>query len=233
MKLAIMQPYFLPYIGYWQLMQYADTFVVYDNIEYTKKGWINRNRYLCNGEDKYFTLPLRKDSDFLDVDKRYISSDFDRNKLKNQIAAAYGKAPYFKNIFPVFEKILDNKQDNLFNYLFDSIREIKDLLGIKTQLVISSTLSVEEGLRGKERVQGICKALCADEYINPIGGVKLYDKQDFAEQGIKLSFLESDFERICYKQFAYPFVPALSILDTLMFVSLAETKDLLRMYKIQ
>ena len=85
MKLAIMQPYFLPYIGYWQLMQYADAFVVYDNIEYTKKGWINRNRYLCNGEDKYFTLPLRKDSDYLDVDKRYISPGFDRDKLKNQI----------------------------------------------------------------------------------------------------------------------------------------------------
>ena len=63
-KLGVMQPYFLPYIGYFQLIEAADVFVVYDNIKYTKKGWINRNRMLRNGSDMVFSLPLKKDSDF-------------------------------------------------------------------------------------------------------------------------------------------------------------------------
>ena len=80
MKLAIMQPYFLPYLGYFQLINAVDEFIVYDNIQYTKKGWFNRNRYLKNGKDDIFTIPLKKDSDYLDVNKRIISETFERKK---------------------------------------------------------------------------------------------------------------------------------------------------------
>lgn len=232
MKVGIMQPYFLPYIGYWQLMAHVDVFVVYDNIQYTKKGWINRNRYLCNGSDKYFSIPLKKDSDFLNVDERYISDSFDSEKLKNQIKTSYAKAPYFKETYRVFERILACEDRNLFDFLYNSIKIIKDYLHIETQLVVSSTLDIDFSLKGKAKVQAICKSLCAEQYVNPIGGVELYDKLEFHEKGIELYFLKSDFEKIVYEQFDNSFVQALSILDVLMFNSVNEVKQMLGAYKI-
>src|SRR6476469_7826367 len=99
MKLGIMQPYFMPYIGYWQLLAMVDSFVLYDNIQYTKKGWINRNRFLQNGKDALFTIPLKKDSDFREVRERSIADDFDGDKLLKQFEASYRKAPHFETVF--------------------------------------------------------------------------------------------------------------------------------------
>ena len=81
MRLGIMQPYFLPYIGYFQLIKSVDKFVVYDNIQYIKNGWINRNRLLQNSKDQYFTLPIKNDSNFLDINDRYISKNFDKKNF--------------------------------------------------------------------------------------------------------------------------------------------------------
>src|SRR5690554_2832006 len=96
-RIAIMQPYFLPYLGYWQLLNCVDTFVVYDDVEFTKKGWIHRNRYLSNGSDQMFSLPLKKDSDYLDVRDRYLADSWESEKIKlrRKIEGAYKKAPYF------------------------------------------------------------------------------------------------------------------------------------------
>src|SRR5205809_1520347 len=101
-----MQPYFLPYIGYWQLLAAVDRFVGYDNIQYAKKGWINRNRFLRNGADAFFTVPLKKGSDFLDIAERSIADDFDPATLLNPLAAAYRKAPCFAEVFPLIERIV-------------------------------------------------------------------------------------------------------------------------------
>src|SRR6476646_6270368 len=106
MKAAIMQPYFLPYIGYFQLINACDVFIVYDNIKYTKKGWINRNRFLRNGADVLFSLPLRKDSDFLDVRERTIAPDFDPEKVLAALREAYRRAPHFGEAFAVVERVL-------------------------------------------------------------------------------------------------------------------------------
>src|SRR5436190_5443164 len=132
MRLGIMQPYFMPYIGYWQLLALVDTFVIYDNIQYTKKGWINRNRFLQNGKDALFTLPLKKDSDFLDVSKRFLADDFDRNKLLNQLSASYRKAPQFKTVFPLITSIVNAEHRNLFDYIHDSIQRTAEFLAIRT-----------------------------------------------------------------------------------------------------
>jgi hypothetical protein len=112
MKMGIMQPYFMPYIGYFQLISAVDVFVVYDNIKYTKKGWINRNRMLVNGTDAMFSLPLKKDSDTLDVVQRELSTDFDRIKVLNQIRGAYASTPQFENTYPVIEQIVNYKNNN-------------------------------------------------------------------------------------------------------------------------
>ena len=231
MKIAIMQPYFMPYIGYWQLIRAVDAFVLYDNIKYTKKGWINRNRFLRNGVEAAFSLPLRKDSDFLDVDQRYLADAFDRENLLNQFREAYRKAPEFSSVVPLLEGIIRNPAANLFEYILASIRAICDFLGIKTPLLVSSTIDCDHSLKSAERVQGICKALGADTYVNPVGGIELYSKEDFAAKGIALKFLKAlPFE---YPQSGNPFVPWLSILDILMFNSktLVEEK-ILNVYAI-
>ncbi|MDX1666867.1 MAG: WbqC family protein, partial [Saprospiraceae bacterium] len=107
MKLAIMQPYFCAYIGYYQLIDAADLFVLYDNIEYTKRGWFNRNRILLNGTDRLFTIPIRKDSDYLNVNQRYLAknSEKSRKKILSRIAHAYRKAPYFSEVYGFVEAL--------------------------------------------------------------------------------------------------------------------------------
>ena len=120
MKLAVMQPYFMPYLGYFQLINAVDEFIVYDNIQYTKKGWFNRNRYLKNGTDDIFTIPLKKDSDYLDVNKRIISETFERKKLISQLQNAYCKAPYFKDTMPLIREILNFSDVNLFKFIYNS-----------------------------------------------------------------------------------------------------------------
>jgi len=218
MNLAIMQPYFLPYIGYFQLMASVDVFVVYDNIKYTKKGWINRNRLLMNGQDTMFSLPLKKGADSLNIYERELTSDFNKNKLLNQFRGAYAKAPYFNDIFPCLEEIINYHDNNLFVYLHYSLCKLAELLDIKTRIIISSSLPVDESLKGQDKVLSICKAMSAKNYINAIGGQTLYNRADFEAEGIRLNFIQS--KTMEYPQFSTPFVPWLSIVDLLMFNSL-------------
>lgn len=216
-RVAIMQPYFLPYIGYWQLINSAHTFVVYDNIQYTKKGWINRNRFLQNHTDAVFSVPLKKDSDFLNVDQREVAESFDRTKLINQLRASYLKAPFFCHAMPVIEAIIRHPETNLFHYIRQSIVAVCRYLNIHSKIINSSTVDIDHSLKAEDKVIAICEALGASVYINPIGGTSLYSTAVFAERGIELQFLKSKpFE---YSQLSKPFVPWLSILDVMMFLN--------------
>jgi hypothetical protein len=223
LKLAIMQPYFLPYIGYFQLIAAADMFVVYDKIKYTKKGWINRNRMLLNGTDTVFSLPVKKGSDSLDVIERELAADFDRDKLLAQFAGAYRRAPQFAPTLPLLERIVRFDDTNLFRYIQHSLSAVCDHLQIETRLVASSALPFDNELKGQDKVLAICGAVGATRYINPIGGSELYARDDFRARGIALSFLKpSLFE---YAQFSNGFVPWLSIVDVLMFNRLDVVRD--------
>jgi hypothetical protein len=217
MKLAIMQPYFFPYIGYFQLINAVDKFVIYDDIQYTKKGWINRNRILQNNRDAYISLPLKKASDYLDVRERYLSDTWpkEQKKLLNKISNCYGKAPYYLEIYPVLERIINNDTGSLFDYLYNSIKELMVYLDITTELIISSSLNIDPVLKSQDKVISICKNLKATLYINPIGGTQLYSKSSFSKDKIDLQFLKSN--DIVYSQFENDFVPWLSIIDILMF----------------
>lgn len=232
MKLAIMQPYFFPYIGYFQLINAVDTFVVYDNIQFTKKGWINRNRILVDGKDEYITLPLKKDSDFLDIRDRILSATFnqERVKLLRKIKEAYRKAPYFDQTYPMVEEALNYPDTNLFNFIFHSIQCACRLLEIKTELVVSSTVKVDHTLKSEERVMAICESLGGDAYINPIGGTALYSRSTFQKKNIELSFLEA--KLILYPQLQHSFVPFLSVIDVLMFNSKEQSIQMLDSYKL-
>lgn len=227
MRIAIMQPYFFPYIGYFQLIKNVDAFVIYDEIKYTKKGWINRNRFLKNGEDSYFTLPLKKDSDFLFVNQRVLSDswDLDKNKLKNKIKEAYTNAPYFQVIFPIIEETLNFKDKNLFQFIYNSLKVICEFLEINTPIIEYSSLELTEEYKASEKVKQICKFLKSEDYLNPIGGIELYDKEDFLKDDINLKFLKSN--NIIYKQHENTFVPYLSIIDVLMFNSKEQIQKML------
>ena len=223
MKLAIMQPYFLPYIGYFQLIAAVDVFIVYDNIKYTKKGWINRNRLLQNGADTLFSIPLGKDSDALDIRARQIAADFRRDKLLNQIAAAYRKAPYFAQTFPLLEAIIGCQERGLFDFLHHALIRTCNHLKLNTEIRISSSIAIDHTLKSQDKVLALCAAVGARTYINPPGGVELYSRSAFAERGIELSFLRPlPFD---YAQFGAPFVPWLSIIDVLMFNSIERIRQ--------
>lgn len=230
MKLGIMQPYFFPYIGYFQLIKAVDRYVIYDNIQYTKKGWINRNRILQNGSDIYVTIPLQKDSDYLDIKDRFVSSSFDKIKMLNQIQNNYKKAPYFDLVMPVINDILNYDESNLFLYIFNSVKVICHYLNIKTEFIISSSINIDHSLKGEDKVLAICKSLEATDYYNAIGGQELYSKELFKENGLNLSFLKTN--PMEYKQFGNEFIPYLSILDVMMFNSREDTTMMLDNYEL-
>jgi hypothetical protein len=218
MKVAIMQPYFFPYIGYFQLIAAADLFIVYDNIKYTKKGWINRNRMLVNGKDEVFSLPLKSDSDSLDVCERTLATDFNREKLLNKIAGAYRHAPNFNVTFSLVEEIIRCKESNLFRFLHHSLIKTCAHLNIKTAISVSSEIAIDHSLTNQDKVFALCQAVGANTYVNAIGGKDLYSAEIFNARRFDLQFISAKpFE---YKQFDHPFVPWLSIIDVMMFNSI-------------
>jgi hypothetical protein len=231
-KLAIMQPYFFPYIGYFQLINSVDEFIIYDNIQYTKKGWINRNRVLVNGKDQLITLPIKKDSDYLDVVERELSESWekDKNKMINIIKSSYNKTPYFENVFELITQCLNYPKDNLFEFIYNNIKLINNYLDIKTPIIISSILDINHNLKSQDKVLALCKVRDATHYINSIGGTELYNKEIFKQNGIKLNFIQS--HPIIYKQFNDNFIPWLSIIDVMMFNSKEQINKYLNNYTL-
>jgi len=212
-----MQPYFLPYIGYFQLIGAVDVFIVYDNIKYTKKGWTNRNRMLRDGKDVLFSLPLKGDSDSRDVCERELAANFHREKLLRQLISGYRRAPYFAKTFPLIEQIVRYADTNLFRFVHHSIIRICQHLGIETEIRKSSDIAIDHDLKNQDKVLALCAAVGASSYLNAIGGMDLYSRQAFRGRGIELKFIRSkSFE---YAQLGDAFVPWLSIIDVMMFNS--------------
>jgi hypothetical protein len=217
MKIAIMQPYFFPYIGYFQLINAVDEFVIYDNIEFTKKGWINRNRILVNDIDSYISVPLKKDSDYLHINERILADTWiiERQKILNRVSESYKKAPFFNEAILCFEKCLMYDERNLFDFILHSIQVLMSLLNIETKLIISSNVPIDHKLKSTDKIIAICKQRGADAYINAIGGFDLYNKEFFMNNNLELKFQKSN--SLKYKQFNNEFIPWLSIIDVMMF----------------
>ncbi len=231
MKVGIMQPYFFPYIGYWQLMNEVDVYVIYDDVNFIKGGWINRNRILTNGKPSYFNVQMKGASPFKKINEVEVSDDpIFKRKLLSTLKMSYSKAPYFSQIYPIIENIINNEESNLAKYLEFSIRSIANYLDVNTKIIISSDLQKNNELKGKEKVIHICKLLNATDYINAIGGQEMYDYESFAENYIQLSFLKTD--DIFYKQYGNDFIPYLSIIDVLMFNSKEQAKEMLNKFEL-
>ena len=227
-----MQPYFFPYIGYFQLISAVDEFIVYDHIKFSKKGWINRNRILVNGSPTYITLPLSRASDHLNVNERFLSGSWvnERRRLINRITESYRRAPQFDTVFPLLETCLFFDNPNLFDFINHSLGVMREYLEIDTRITISSTISYDQASKAENKVLSLLKAVGAKGYINPIGGQELYSRERFHANGVDLAFLRSG--TIEYRQFQNPFVPNLSIIDVAMFNPKEAIKRFLGIYDL-
>jgi hypothetical protein len=228
MKLAIMQPYFMPYIGYFQLIKAVDKYIFYDDVNYIKGGWINRNYILINGERKFFTIALKNASPNKLINEIEICDDF--HKFIKTIQFNYKKAPYFNEIYLLLDNIISNKNRNLSDFIINSYKVVFNYLKINKTLLISSKIPKNCSLKGKHKVIEICKISNASTYINPIGGKGLYSKNEFDNEGIKLNFLQTN--NIEYEQFGNKFIPWLSIIDVLMFNSPEKIVNMLDAYEL-
>lgn len=231
MVLAIMQPYFLPYIGYFQLLKAVDKFVVYDDVNFITRGYINRNNLLVNGNATLFTIPLKDASQNKLICEVSLSEDLSwRKKLLKTVEQSYRKAPMFTSVFPLFETIVRHDADTIAALCRYSLSTVCSYLGITTEIVPSSVGYDNAALKRQERILDICRQEAATHYINPQGGAELYDSAVFASHNVRLSFLKAGLTP--YTQFREPFVPGLSILDVLMFNDIPEVHLLLNEYEL-
>jgi hypothetical protein len=228
---SIMQPYLFPYLGYFQLMAASQIFVVYDDVQFIKGGWIHRNRILLNGTPVWMTLPVASAAHTVEIrDREYIAGEH-RAKLLRRIHGAYRRAPQFAPTMTLVEKILALPTSSVAELNTCALREIAGLLGIAAKIVISSSIEKDSNTHGAARVASICKRLGATAYLNSIGGLELYDPRFFREHGLSLLFLEPQFT--AYVQNSESFVPALSILDVLMHNAVATVRQMVRGFQIR
>lgn len=231
MKVGIMQPYFLPYIGYWQLMNAVDKYVIYDDVNFIKRGWINRNRILVNGKVQYINLPLLGISQNKLINEIMVNPDpkLMENNLRT-LEMAYRKAPCFQEIFPLMQQIMTCGKENAAEFIAESFRIINGYLGITTELIMSSSLQKDNSLKGQEKILAICRELHATDYYNAIGGQELYCYSDFEKQNMRLHFVKTN--PIEYTQFGGVFEPFLSIADVMMFCPKEEIQQMLQAFTL-
>jgi len=231
MKVAIMQPYFFPYIGYFQLIAASDVFVLHDDVQYIKGGWVNRNRILLNGASRMITFPVQKDDYDLPINARsYVEDKQARKDIINLIKQAYARAPCYRQVFTMLEELMMFEDNNVARFNENLIRRIADYIGLTCKIITSSGMEKDDSLAGEQRVLDMCKRLGATDYTNPIGGTELYHQETFQKCGITLRFLEAQDER--YKQFGESWMPFLSIIDVLMFNPVEEIRQLLTKYRL-
>lgn len=221
MKLAIMQPYFLPYLGYFQLMKAADRFIVYDDVNFITRGYIHRNKIEINGEPKWFGVSIKKASQNRKINETIINPDPKWvPNLKRKIQHKYGKSPHFNKIYSMLERWLDENPLKLSNLLYHQLIDIRDYLEIDTELTLSSEMEQDQKLKGVDRIMDICQKQGADTYYNSVGGKHLYDPKRFSAANIELRFIEMLGDNY------------LSILDSLMTQDKKEIQKNLLRYRL-
>lgn len=236
MKLAIMQPYFFPYIGYFQLMTAVDQWVVFDQIQFIDKGWINRNRILHPDpvkEWQFITLPLDKRGQFDKICNINISEKIKwRAQIMGKLTSYKSKAPFYAQTIDFVKYCFDTDEANLARLVTEVLRKTSSYLGIKTPIQVQSEMNLQLGeiQHAGQWALRISQNLQASEYINPPGGVDIFDGNEFKDANIKLSFLSPDLKP--YSQRRNGFVGGLSIIDVLMFNDKEQCSRLLREYKI-
>jgi hypothetical protein len=221
MKLGIMQPYFFPYIGYFQLMAAVDRWICFDEIQFIDKGWINRNRILhpdIKKEWQFITLPLEKRGRFDKICEISIKSDAKwREQILGKLSSYKRKAPNYKSTIDFVTSCFDTDETNLARFLTRTLRMTADYLGIETPIEVQSQmhLLLDDVEHSGQWALRISEALGATEYINPYSGSEIFKEAEFDASGIKLTFMKPYLER--YIQRRDGFVEGLSIIDVMMW----------------
>lgn len=235
MKVAIMQPYLFPYIGYFQLLAAADLFVVYDDVQYIKKGWINRNRILLHGTEHLVTLPCLNVSQNKLINEVAVDwSSKEVRKVRMTIETAYRKAPFFEQVYPLVQSVLEGGGPaTIAEAATQSIQAVCAYLHIDTPVVTSSQRPYQNTHLSKEaRLVDIVQREGGDQYLNAIGGEALYTKDFFARHGIALHFVKPLPIRYAQPVPDNEFVPWLSIIDVLMYNEKKEITAFLQAYEL-
>ncbi len=231
MKIAIMQPYLFPYLGYFQLINYADKFVVLDDVQFINKGWINRNYILNAGKPLLFTIPVVKpESRSLITDVTVLEDTKLINKFLKTVQISYSKAPFVNDVYPLLESVFSKGIKSISGLALSGIKTVNEYLNISTDIVSTSSIYNNRNLKGEKRIIDICKLEGADEYVNLSGGMDLYSHAEFEKSGISLKFIK--IKNIKYKQYKNEFVSSLSIIDNLMFNSRADVISSLSEFEI-
>ncbi|HFQ2072142.1 TPA: WbqC family protein [Providencia stuartii] len=230
MILAVMQPYLFPYIGYYQLAYHSDLFIFYDDVNYIKGGYINRNNILTKNGKQLFTVPINHASSFKKINELEFSNNV--KKVLATIQQAYSKAPNFDTVYPIIENILLSKNRNVAKMTSDSIIEVFKYLEVPFKYQFSSQLDYNRELDSKNKLYSFCKLYNANKYTNSPGGKVLYSKEEFKNEGIELNFIETN--NISYKQFnTDSFEKNLSIIDLLMNLPKQQVLYLLDEYNLR
>ncbi|MFM6938753.1 MAG: WbqC family protein [Aquirufa sp.] len=233
MSVAIMQPYFFPYLGYFQLVQAVDDFVFYDDVMFIKKGWINRNRILMQGKEFLFTIPLEKQSQNKTIRETNVAwgPEFP-TKLIVQLHAAYKKSPFFDQVMPRIEALFAQKPESMAELAGKSIELVWQYLGLEKRFHYSSELADSQAEGRAERLIHLTKKLGASQYINALNGQSLYEKDFFAAKGVDLSFIRPIL--LPYAQGkSNDFIPGLSMIDVLMWNDPNQIKLMLGNYTLE
>ena len=191
-----MQPYFLPYIGYFQLIDKVDQFVIYDDVQFTKKGWINRNSVPVNNGIWKFTVACDASPESSRVFEKIISREFNRDKFITRIRTEYRKSfAHNPGAFELLEEIIGFNDNNLFNFIANSIRGLVNYLNIPaSRIIVSSDLGDFTHLKSQDKVLAICSEINASHYLNPISGQHLYSEEVFKNNGLELEFFQPELD---------------------------------------
>jgi hypothetical protein len=231
MKLAIMQPYFFPYLGYFQLINAVDKFVIYDDVNYINKGWINRNNILVNGKAHMIQVPLIGASQNRLINEIEILDDEKwKIKLLRTIRQSYSQAPFFVPVFAMIEAVINSEKKKISELNAEGIIAVCKYLDINTEIVSSSVRYDNKHLKGQDRILDICVKEKATTYINPSGGKELYDRETFLHKGVDLQFLNPKIA--IYSQFKSEFIPWLSIIDLMMHLDIKELENHLEQFQL-
>lgn len=228
-----MQPYLFPYIGYFQLINAVDKFIIYDDVTFIKQGWINRNRILTEGSALLFSIPLSEASPYKlirDISIDELLYDKWKKKFYKTLDQYYKKAPYYEKVLPIIKIVLESNNQLISAVALCSIKAVCEYLAIETEIAETVDKYSNNYLKGEDRIIDICRQEAAKVYINAEGGRSLYSRNTFKENKIELRFIKSN--NIVYKQFDSPFVPFLSIIDIMMFNSSEAIRRMLNDYEL-
>jgi hypothetical protein len=234
MRVAIMQPYFFPYIGYFQLISAADRFILFDDVQYIRHGWINRNRILKPvAGHQYITVPLAGHSrDTLIKDIKVANAADGKEKILRQLEHYKKAAPYYRTVLALIADGFATHYNSIGEMNGHCLKMVCDYIGIDFKIELSSHMNFDysQVQEAGEWALHMSVQLQATTYINPAGGMELFNRNRFEENNIQLQFLQPGIKE--YNQHRPNFEPGLSIIDVMMFNEPAEIRNLLNDYQL-